>query len=69
MLATDVPGARTPGGRALAEARGRVFVDVLPVDLPDAASAAVVERLRAYGAAGSADGAVPPPLGPPIAGD
>ena len=63
------PGARTPGGRALAEARGRLFVDVLPVDLPDAASAAVVERLRAYGAVGSADGAVPPPLGPPIAGD
>ena len=46
VLATDVPGERTPGGRALAEARGQVFVDVLPVDLGEAARAAVVDRLR-----------------------
>ena len=63
------PGARTPGGRALAEARGRVFVDVLPVDLPMRRSAAVVERLRGLRRRGAAaDGAVPPPLGSLIAG-
>jgi DNA modification methylase len=60
VLATDVPGARTPGGKALVEARGRLYVDVLPVDLADAT--AVVERLRAY-AGGPASGEVPGPVG------
>ena len=43
VLATDVPPARTPGGKALAAARGRVLVDVLPVDLP----ASPLDRRRA----------------------
>ena len=45
---------RTAGGKALAEARGRLFVDILPVDLSvrpatgaEPTAAAVVERLRA----------------------
>jgi site-specific DNA-methyltransferase (adenine-specific) len=69
VLATDVPAARTPGGRALADARGRVLVDVLPVDLPEPESAAVVERLRAYCHVSPAAGhAVPSPVGPLLAG-
>lgn len=59
VLATDVPGPRTPGGKALVAARGRVLVDVVPVDRPSH-DAAVVERLRAY--AGS-PGGVPSPVG------
>jgi DNA modification methylase len=61
VFATDVPPARTPGGKALAAARGRVLVDVLPVDLPASPSAGgadpVLARLRAYATA--ADGARP----------
>jgi len=71
VLATDVPPARTPGGKALAAARGQVLVDVLPVDLPmgpeaggaddgsgsDGGDDPVVARLRAYATA--ADGAQP----------
>jgi hypothetical protein len=61
VFATDVPPARTPGGKALAAARGRVLVDVLPVDLPVSPSTGgddpVLARLRAYAAA--ADGARP----------
>jgi site-specific DNA-methyltransferase (adenine-specific) len=70
VLATDVPGDRTPGGRALAEARGRLFVDVVPVDRPDAASAEVVERLQGYARAGApgGDDSVPSPIGPLLAG-
>jgi site-specific DNA-methyltransferase (adenine-specific) len=60
VLATDVPRARTPGGKALVEARGRLFVDVLPVDPPT--TTAVVERLRAYGG-GPAGDDVPDPVG------
>jgi modification methylase len=74
VLATDVPPARTPGGKALATARGQVLVDVLPVDLPmgppaggaadgsgsDGGDDPVVARLRAYAtAATAADGARP----------
>ncbi len=51
VLATDMPGRRSAGAAALASARGRVFVDVLPVE----AGAATVERLAAYAAAASAD--------------
>jgi DNA modification methylase len=71
VLATDVPPARTAGGKALAAARGRVLVDVLPIDLPQGSPAGgavdardsydghdpVVARLRAYATA--ADGARP----------
>jgi site-specific DNA-methyltransferase (adenine-specific) len=61
VFATDVPPARTPGGKALAAARGRVLVDVLPVDLPVSPSTGgddpVLARLRAYATA--ADGARP----------
>jgi DNA modification methylase len=75
VLATDVPGARTPGGRALAAARGRVLVDVLPVDLASAPAGAggdparhpVVDRLWAYCGSGFGD-AVPTPVGELIAG-
>jgi DNA modification methylase len=75
VLATDVPGARTPGGKALAAARGRVLVDVLPVDLGSAVGGAdaergvdpVVDRLRAYVDSGPGD-AVPTPVGELIAG-
>ena len=72
VFATDVPPARTPGGKALAAARGRVLVDVLPVDLPvgsptggdgtgsDGDEDPVVVRLRAYAAsAAAADGVRP----------
>ena len=69
VLATDLPGGRTPGGRALAEARGRVLVDVLPVDLPAAATGAVVDRLRAYATTGGGPDHVPAPIGSLIAGD
>ena len=69
VLATDVPGERTPGGRALAEARGQVFVDVLPVDLGEAARGAVVDRLRLYGDPGAApDREVPAPVGSLLTG-
>ena len=70
VLATDVPGERTPGGRALADARGHLFVDVVPVDRPDPASGAVVDRLRAYAQAQlDAGDTVAPPIGKLIAGD
>jgi DNA modification methylase len=59
VLATDVPPARTPGGKAIAAARGRVLVDVLPVDLPVGSPTGdlIAARLRAY--ATVADGARP----------
>jgi hypothetical protein len=57
-MATDMPPARSAGARALASARGRVLVDVLPVDAADGAPAGVVEaRLRVY--AGSGGDATP----------
>ncbi|HZM31506.1 MAG TPA: site-specific DNA-methyltransferase [Acidimicrobiales bacterium] len=59
VLATDVPGRRSAGAAALASARGRVFVDVVPVEAGEAA----VERLRAYAGAASAD-----PIGDLITG-
>jgi hypothetical protein len=51
VLATDVPDRGSPGAAALRAARGRVFVDVLPIDLPEP----TIDRLAAYA------GAVPPP--------
>jgi hypothetical protein len=55
VMATDMPGRRSAGAAALAEARGRAFVDVLPVESVDA----TVERLAHYARA-----ATPPqPLG------
>jgi modification methylase len=59
VLATDVPGRRSAGAAALASARGRVLVDVVPVEAGEAA----VERLRAYADAASAD-----PIGDLITG-
>ena len=60
VLATDVPGRRAPGGGALAAARGRVYVDVLPLET----AAATVERLRAYAEAdGDGSDAVVAPIG------
>jgi hypothetical protein len=59
VLATDVPGCRSAGAAALASARGRVLVDVVPVEAGEAA----VERLRAYADAASAD-----PIGDLITG-
>jgi hypothetical protein len=57
-MATDLPPRRSAGARALASARGRVMVDVLPVDAVDPATAALVaERLAAYASAGSFGGA------------
>jgi DNA modification methylase len=44
VIATDMPGRRSAGAAALGEARGRAFVDVLPVESADA----TVERLRQY---------------------
>ena len=44
LMATDMPGRRSAGAAVLAEARGRAFVDVLPIESPGA----TVERLRAY---------------------
>jgi site-specific DNA-methyltransferase (adenine-specific) len=46
VLATDFPDARSAGRAALAEARGRVLVDVLPVEDADV----TVARLAAYAA-------------------
>jgi DNA modification methylase len=55
LMATDMPGRRSAGAAALAEARGRAFVDVLPVESAEA----TVERLGHY-----ARGAVSPqPIG------
>jgi len=75
VLATDVPPARTPGGKALAAARGRVLVDVVPVDRPagagmgggelDLGDDPVVARLRAYASAPD----VALPVGDMIASD
>ena len=48
VLATDVPGDARPAGERWPTARGRLFVDVVPVDRPGPASGAVVDRLRAY---------------------
>ena len=59
VLATDVPGRRSAGAAALASARGRVLVDVVPVEAGEVA----VERLRAYAGAESAD-----PIGDLITG-
>jgi site-specific DNA-methyltransferase (adenine-specific) len=55
VLATDMPRRGSPGAAALAPARGRLFVDVLPIE----AAAATVERLAAYAAAGAAAPASP----------
>jgi site-specific DNA-methyltransferase (adenine-specific) len=68
VMATDLPPARSAGARALAAARGRVLVDVVPVDASDPAIVgAVAERLGAY-ACGLPDPAtVPPPIGDLIA--
>jgi site-specific DNA-methyltransferase (adenine-specific) len=68
VLATDVPPRRSAGAKALASARGRVVVDVIPVDTAataDATAAAVADRLRAYAAG---DGATEP-IGDLIVGD
>jgi site-specific DNA-methyltransferase (adenine-specific) len=46
VLATDFPDARSAGRVALAEARGRLLVDVLPVEDAEA----TVARLAAYAA-------------------
>ncbi len=54
VMATDLPPRRSAGAEALAAARGRVLVDVVPVDASDAATAdAVAERLTAYAAPGT----------------
>jgi DNA modification methylase len=55
LMATDMPGRRSGGAAALAEARGRAFVDVLPVERP----VATIERLRGYAGAGASS----PPIG------
>ena len=64
VMATDVPSGRSAGVKALAAARGRVLVDVLPVDVVDDAETAVGARLRAYAEAGG----VPVPIGDLITG-
>ena len=64
VLATDVPTGRSAGAKALAAARGRVLVDVLPVDLVDEGEAAVTDRLAAYAGAGGVAG----PIGDLITG-
>jgi hypothetical protein len=51
LMATDMPGRRSAGAAALAEARGRAFVDVLPIEVAEA----TVERLAHYARA------APPP--------
>ncbi len=51
LLATDFPDARSPGRAALAGARGRVCVDVLPVEDGEA----TVARLAAYAAGGGSE--------------
>ena len=48
VLATHMPGRRSAGAAALASGRGRLYVDVLPVELEEP----TVARLRAYGGAG-----------------
>jgi DNA modification methylase len=66
VLATDMPPRRSAGAKALAASRGRVMVDVLPVDAADDATAdAVAERLRAYAVEA---GGASPPIGDLIAG-
>ena len=67
VMATDLPPPRSAGARALAAARGRLLVDVVPVDASDPVLAGVVaERLAAY-AAGASDAATGPrPVGEPI---
>jgi site-specific DNA-methyltransferase (adenine-specific) len=65
VMATDVPPTRSVGARALSAARGRLLVDVLPVDACDRAAAAVHERLRAYASSGGAS----VPVGDLITGD
>jgi DNA modification methylase len=62
VLTTDLPPRRSAGAKALAAARGRVLVDVLPVDVADCP---VVARLRAYASAGGAN----EPIGDLITGD
>ncbi len=64
VMATDMPPRRSAGAKALAAARGRLLVDVLPVDAPDE-GAAVHDRLRAYAAAQGA----PEPVGDLLTGD
>jgi site-specific DNA-methyltransferase (adenine-specific) len=64
VMATDMPPRRSAGAKALAAARGRLLVDVLPVDAPDD-GAAVHDRLRAYAAAGGAS----EPVGDLLAAD
>jgi hypothetical protein len=55
LMATDMPGRRSAGAAALAEARGLAFVDVLPIEAAEAS----LERLKHY-----ARGARPPqPIG------
>jgi site-specific DNA-methyltransferase (adenine-specific) len=51
VLATDFPEVRSAGRAALAEARGRVLVDVLPVEDAEV----TVARLAAYAAGGGSD--------------
>jgi DNA methylase len=51
LMATDMPDRRSAGAAALAEARGRAFVDVLPIEVAEA----TVERLAQYARA------APPP--------
>jgi DNA modification methylase len=52
VLGTHMPGRRSAGATALASGRGRLYVDVLPIEL----EAPTVDRLRAYASAGgSAD--------------
>ena len=59
VMATDLPPRRSAGAKALAAARGRVMVDVVPVDAADApTSALVAERLAAYATPAGAGGAV-----------
>jgi len=48
ILATHMPGRRSAGAAALAAGRGRLYVDVLPVELEEP----TVARLRAYATAG-----------------
>jgi site-specific DNA-methyltransferase (adenine-specific) len=48
VLATDLPPRRSAGATALASGRGRLYVDVLPIER----EAPTVDRLRAYASAG-----------------
>ncbi|MBN2624498.1 MAG: site-specific DNA-methyltransferase [Acidimicrobiales bacterium] len=55
VMATDMPPRRSAGATALADARGRLLVDALPVDASDPAVAATVaERLGSYASPGGA---------------